>query len=247
MKSLAPTALGKLSKTQEENGNGRSRKLPFFLLRVLGRRGRGGWRSLEMLQKFALAFKTKTIEFFAEEEEEEEENQRVGVDLDTAEEVITGQRVVVIKPDNPSNANGAKKPPAASAAPLSAQQLQQLRHGLVSSLFAAVSSFHAAYLNLQVAHEPLNADGIVAADRAAVSHLQRLSDLRRGYHHLQKEPIAAAANGLALSSHLEAQVQENQSRLRKFETVFNRLQADIDRKAQAKHIYHMCPGCTMQK
>ncbi|MQL77878.1 hypothetical protein Taro_010283 [Colocasia esculenta] len=183
-----------------------------------------------MLQKFALAVKTKTIEFFAEEDEEEED-QRVGIDLDSAEEVITGQRVLVIKPDNPSSVNGSKKLLAAvPAAPVMAQQLHQLHHGLVSSIFAAVSSFHAAYLNLQVAHEPLNADGVVAADRAAVSQLQRLSDLRRGYHHLLKEPNSGAAQGLNLSSHVEAQVQENQSMLRKFETVFNRLQADIDRK-----------------
>uniref|UniRef100_A0A1D1Z269 GTPase obg n=1 Tax=Anthurium amnicola TaxID=1678845 RepID=A0A1D1Z269_9ARAE len=183
-----------------------------------------------MLHKFALAFKTKTIEFFAEEDDDEED--RLAADLDSAEEVITGQRVVVVKPDNPINGNGGKKPSPAIAvprAPVPSQHKHQLNHGLLPSLFATVSSFHAAYLNLQVAHEPFHPDGITAADRSAVSHLQRLSDLRRAYRHLHRDP-GDPAHGLLLSSYPEAQVQENQSTLRKFETVFNRLQSDIDKK-----------------
>ncbi|CAA6666814.1 unnamed protein product [Spirodela intermedia] len=170
-----------------------------------------------MLQKLALAVKSKTIEFFAEEDEEDEDRAG-GADLDSAEEVITGQRVVVIKPDSPiGRDNGGRNPSAPS-------------RGLISSVFATVSSFHAAYLNLQIAHEPFQPDAIAAADRAAVLHLQRLSDLRQAYHLLRQSPEGAAARGLAVSSQVQAQVQENQSMLRKFEAVFNRLQSDIDGK-----------------
>ncbi|PKA46490.1 hypothetical protein AXF42_Ash012623 [Apostasia shenzhenica] len=169
-----------------------------------------------MLQKFALAFKTKTIEFFAEEEEEEEEEDNASVaaaDLDPApEEVITGQRVVVLKPDPPPLSN----PDA-----------------LVSSLFAAVSSLRAAYLHLQTAHSPFDPNAIRTADRAIVSHLHRLSELKRAYYPDPQVPNVNAnpsPNPLSLSSHLELQVQENQSLLRAFENVVNPLQSDIDRK-----------------
>ncbi|CAA7403618.1 unnamed protein product [Spirodela intermedia] len=184
-----------------------------------------------MLQKLALAVKSKTIEFFAEEDEEDEDRAG-GADLDSAEEVITGQRVVVIKPDSPiGRDNGSRNPSAPrSAMPLLPKSPEQISRGLISSVFATVSSFHAAYLNLQIAHEPFQPDAIAAADRAAVLHLQRLSDLRQAYHLLRQSPEGAAARGLAVSSQVQAQVQENQSMLRKFEAVFNRLQSDIDGK-----------------
>ncbi|KAG9160161.1 hypothetical protein Leryth_024538 [Lithospermum erythrorhizon] len=52
----------------------------------------------EMFQKFALAFKTKTYELLTGEEEEE--NKDVFTLLDSAEEFIPHQKVVVIKPDS---------------------------------------------------------------------------------------------------------------------------------------------------
>ncbi|RZS09141.1 hypothetical protein BHM03_00040195, partial [Ensete ventricosum] len=162
-------------------------------------------RKREMLQKFALAFKTKTIEFFAEDEEvEEEEEEAVDLAADPGpEEVITGQRVVVLKPD-----------PAPRTDPQT----------LAAATLAAVSSFQAAYLHLQTAHSPFLPDALRSADRAAVSNLRRLSLLRRSYLCPGPNPP------LPLSSHLEAQVQENQNLLRGFEAVVDRLQSDIDRK-----------------
>lgn len=153
-----------------------------------------------MFHKFALAFKTKTIELFANDD----------VDGGTAPEeaVITGQRVVVIKPDQPP---GHIK-------------LQKL-HATVGALFATAASFKAAYHQLQAAHAPLDAAAAESADRAAVSHLARLSDFKRAY--VGKLPVA-------LPSQLEAEVQENQSLLRTFDMAVNRLQSEIDGKyAQA--------------
>jgi hypothetical protein len=53
-----------------------------------------------MLHKFALAFKTKTIEFFAEEKEDEDVNRFARSPLPSADGVLAGQRVVVLKPDS---------------------------------------------------------------------------------------------------------------------------------------------------
>ncbi|XP_008796842.2 protein GRAVITROPIC IN THE LIGHT 1 [Phoenix dactylifera] len=165
-----------------------------------------------MLQKFALAFKTKTIELFAEDEEEEEDRASISaaIDLDPApEEIITGQRVVVLKPD--------PLPPPPQLDP----------ETLILALFATLSSFRAAYLHLQTAHSPLLPDAVRSADRAAVSHLRRLSDLKDSYF---QNPNPSTRPVLPFSSHLQAQVLENQHLLRTFEAVVNRLQSDIDRK-----------------
>ncbi|XP_068651026.1 protein GRAVITROPIC IN THE LIGHT 1-like [Aristolochia californica] len=170
----------------------------------------------EMFQKFALAFKTKTSEFFAEEDEAAapaggaEEDDPIDLSLlDFSEEIITGQRVVVIKPDQP-------------------EKLQTLQT-LVSLLFATVSSFNASYLHLQTAHAPFDAESIQAADRTAVSHLQRLSQLKHFYQNYLKNPDCPNPN-IPLVSHLEAQVRENQSLLRTFGMMVDCSQSEIDRR-----------------
>ncbi|KAF5194885.1 Gravitropic in the light [Thalictrum thalictroides] len=173
----------------------------------------------EMFQKFALAFKTKTIEFFAEEDEEEVET-LIGEDfetlslLDSAEENITGQRVVVIKPDSTTTPTSIHLPQT-----------------LISSVFATISSFEASYVQLQTAHSPFNAENIESADRLVISHLQKLSDMKKWYKEFRKTacPNLLCPN-LSVGSHLEAQVQENQSLLRTLEMLVNRLQLEIDSK-----------------
>ncbi|KAA8520493.1 hypothetical protein F0562_014749 [Nyssa sinensis] len=98
----------------------------------------------------------------------------------------------------------------------------------MSSLFATISSFEASYLQLQTAHVPFDEDIIKTADRALVSYLQRLSDVRQLYRSFLENPNFNAE--FPIGSCLEAQVQENQSKLRTLETVVNRLQSDIDVK-----------------
>ncbi|OMP00630.1 hypothetical protein COLO4_12511 [Corchorus olitorius] len=180
----------------------------------------------EMFQKFALAFKTKTFEFFADEENNGGNNlsDSDGFSLlDSTEDFITDQKVVVIKPDPPPNSSSSVKK--------SFQRRTidtQMADSLISSVFAAVSSFESSYLLLQTSHVPFVEESVMAADRALVSHLQRLSDLKRFYRELRKNPNFE--DGLSLGSCLEAQVQENQSKLRTLETVSNRLQEEIDEK-----------------
>uniref|UniRef100_A0A0E0H4V0 Uncharacterized protein n=1 Tax=Oryza nivara TaxID=4536 RepID=A0A0E0H4V0_ORYNI len=176
-----------------------------------------------MLQKFALAFKTKTIEFFAEEEEDEDADGGVSAAAAAAAVgvgeggVLAGQRVVVLKPDtvqspNPSGGVGVGVVVGEAAA--------------VEAALATASSFQAAYLHLQAAHAPFLPDAAAAADAAAVSHLRRLSEVKR----LARDP---GVGGGALTAHLEAQVRENQALLRSFDAVVNRLQAALDGKDAA--------------
>ncbi|XP_042504120.1 protein GRAVITROPIC IN THE LIGHT 1-like [Macadamia integrifolia] len=191
----------------------------------------------EMFQKFAMAFKTKTIEFFAEEEDDDADTVSL---LDSPEEIITGQRVVVLKPDHLPKST----PPTQPQPPPSQQQEQQhLDHlnsngdlqnktfqALIPSLFASISSFEASYLQFQTAHAPFDADNIEAADRVAVSYLQKLSELKQSYRRFRKHPSTLNPPGFPIVSPLEAQVEENQSLLRSLELVVNRLRSDIDLK-----------------
>ncbi|KAH7519609.1 hypothetical protein FEM48_Zijuj08G0055100 [Ziziphus jujuba var. spinosa] len=199
----------------------------------------------EMFQKFALAFKAKTFEFFADEGVEDADGFSL---LDSAEEVITDQKVVVIKPDSAYNFSPPPQPTVVKpnsgetqfgkqeglgkTKSLSHTQISpintQLSQTLISSIFATVSSFEASYLQLQTAHVPFVEESIKAADRALVSHLQRLSELKRFFIDACRNPEVEP--GLPTGSCLEAQVQENQSKLRTLGTVSNRLQAEIDQK-----------------
>ncbi|KAK9910844.1 hypothetical protein M0R45_034783 [Rubus argutus] len=199
----------------------------------------------EMFQKFALAFKTKTFEFFAEEEEDPDSFAL----LDSAEEIITDQKVVVIKPDGAANHSSLEpqiiptnprlieaqvEEPEVSAITscLSRTQIRPINipmtQTLISSIFATVSSFEASYLQLQTAHVPFVEENVTAADRALVSHLQRLSEFKQFFRDFCKG--SDFGSDFAVGSCLEAQVQENQSKLRTLGTMSNRLQTEIDQK-----------------
>lgn len=209
----------------------------------------------EMFQKFALAFKTKTFEFFADDEEHDPSDSEGFALLDSTEDFITDQKVVVIKPDRPPNAlqqSPLKSPKFSAESSLTGTQVTkreqshnllpkptekkclvntQLTQTLISSIFATVSSFEASYLQLQTAHVPFVEENIKAADRALVSHLQRLSDSKQFYRDVCKNPdFIGTEEDSAIGSCLEHQVQENQSKLRTLETVSNRLQEEIDQK-----------------
>ncbi|XP_022964602.1 protein GRAVITROPIC IN THE LIGHT 1 [Cucurbita moschata] len=212
----------------------------------------------EMFQKFALAFKTKTFEFFADDDAADEPD---GFSLlDSAEEVITDQKVVVIKPDSAFDLFPSL--PSAVIKPLAPPNLKKLdpvpdylrtlnqaesevegggtekrRNGidntemiqtLVSSIFATISSFEASYIQLQTAHVPFVEEKVTAADRVLVSHLQQLSDFKRFYKDYRRNPDESTS--IPVGSCLEAQVQENQSKLRTLGTVSDRAQSEIDRK-----------------
>lgn len=188
----------------------------------------------ELFQKFALAFKAKTFELFTEDEGEDrpftyaaaaaEDSHDLSL-LDSAEEFITDQKVVVIKPDsafNPSPSMAGER--RIRHEPNDAQIAQTL----IPCLFATVSCFEASYLQLQAAHAPFDEEGIKAADRAILSHFNKWSDVKR-FHSNLRGGVDSNLD-LAIGSCSDLQVQENQSRLRALETVVNRLQSEIDSK-----------------
>ncbi|KAK9056260.1 hypothetical protein SSX86_027350 [Deinandra increscens subsp. villosa] len=186
----------------------------------------------DMFQKFAIAFKAKTFEFFTEEEEAESALNSAAVSaavsdnedgftlLESAEDFITDQKVIIIKPDFNSKS----------------QTQEDIIHPfdthfgnyLISSVFAVISSFEASYLQLQTSHVPFDEQGIVVNDKALVNQLQKLYDLRGLYIDSRKNPDFNP--NFTTGSCLEAQVNENQNKLRALETMFNRLQSDIDGK-----------------
>ncbi|PKI48718.1 protein GRAVITROPIC IN THE LIGHT 1 [Punica granatum] len=234
----------------------------------------------EMFQKFALAFKAKTFELFADEGGGVGELDLDGLSLlDSADEVITGQRVVVIKPDNLANSSldspqstlsapqvsdtletqlrlkegeatteapVKKREQSRDVSPVTLLQAAPLRRAktvselelralstqmsqiLITSVFATVSSFEASYLQLQTAHVPFDEEGIKSADKALVLSLQRLSAIKQFFREFCKNPELGL--DLPLGSCLEAQVQENQNKLRTLGMVSNRLQLEIDQK-----------------
>lgn len=209
----------------------------------------------EMFQKFAIAFKAKTFEFFADEDDHDHDHDPSDSEgftlLDSAEDFITDQKVVVIKPDRPHDVpqQSPSLIPKSSLTETQATEFEpscnlsskstvtnrlvntQLANTLISSIFATVSSFEASYLQLQTAHVPFVEENIKAADRALVSHLQRLSDFKQFYKDVCKNPdFIGAEEDLAIGSCLEHRVQENQSKLRTLEIVSNRLQEEIDAK-----------------
>ncbi|KAI3681555.1 hypothetical protein L6452_36354 [Arctium lappa] len=176
----------------------------------------------EMFQKFAIAFKAKTFELFAEEEESSaavSDNEDGFTLLDSTEDFITDQKVIIIKPDfKTQNQN------------VSIIQPFNTRFGnyLISSVFALISSFEASYLQLQTSHVPFDEQGIMVNDKSLVNQLQKLYDLRGLYIDSRKNPDFNL--DFTTRSCLEAQVNENQNKLRALETMFNRLQSDIDGK-----------------
>ncbi|KAL0848522.1 hypothetical protein Bca101_021769 [Brassica carinata] len=179
-----------------------------------------------MFQKLAMAVKAKTYEFFTEDD-----NPEGGFSLlDSTEDFITDQKVVVLKPDSPPPpVNDSKTETLLKPNPPQIRKLDtQIGSSLISSLFATVSSFEASYLQLQAAHAPFSEESVTSADRALVSNLQKLSDLKKFYrNHRQSLDLDS---GLSIGSPLESRVQENQSKLRALGTVSNRLQAEMDGK-----------------
>ncbi|TKY66345.1 IRK-interacting protein [Spatholobus suberectus] len=201
----------------------------------------------EMFQKFALAFKTKTFEFFSDENASPLDDSDGFSLLDSTEEIIPDQKVVVIKPDpDPSHNFSPGTPPPQSppqsptlqisppppefpepepetTPPLTEAQIRETTHALISSVFAAVSAFEASYFQLQSAHVPFVEEHVTNADRVLVSHLQRLSELK-------KFSCSPDPRGFPFGSCLEAEVSENQSKLRTLGTVSNRLQWELEQK-----------------
>lgn len=75
---------------------------------------------------------------------------------------------------------------------------------------------------------PFVEEHVTSADRVLVSHLQRLSELKNFYRDFRRSPEPRP--DFHIGSWLEAQVEENQSKLRTLGTVSNRLQSELEQK-----------------
>ncbi|KAI3800446.1 hypothetical protein L1987_28537 [Smallanthus sonchifolius] len=185
----------------------------------------------DMFQKFAIAFKAKTVEFFTEEEESAavSDNEDGFTLLDSTEDFIPDQKVIIIKPDlNSKSQTQSQSQNQNSSASIIQPFDTHFCNYLISSVFAVISSFEASYLQLQASHVPFDEEGIMINDKSLVNQLQKLYDLRGLYIDSRKNPDFNF--DFTTGSCLEAQVNENQNKLRALETMFNRLQSDIDGK-----------------
>ncbi|KAL5581158.1 hypothetical protein UlMin_013600 [Ulmus minor] len=150
----------------------------------------------EMFQKFALAFKAKTFEFFANEEAKDADGLSL---LDSAEEVITDQKVVVIKLDSAQNLSQLQQ--TDKKFNLNKTQLREEKRLEKNEVFEP---------------NPFVEDSIKAADRALVSHLQRLLEFKRFY--------------VDFCRNTEFDYDLPIGKLRTIGTISNRLQVEIDQK-----------------
>ncbi|KAG8391635.1 hypothetical protein BUALT_Bualt01G0207900 [Buddleja alternifolia] len=176
----------------------------------------------DMFQKFAVAFRTKTYELFAEDSESAADGDGDGDDallLDSAEELILDQKVVVIKPDSCSSPDDDSSP--------------RLPPALIPAIFATLSSFEASYLQFQAAHVPeIDEKALEVADKLIVSILQKLIEMKKLYKDAKRGELGLDCEfEFPAASFLDFQVQENQSKLRALETVVNSLQSQLDVKA----------------
>ncbi|KAL2892456.1 Protein GRAVITROPIC IN THE LIGHT 1 [Bienertia sinuspersici] len=169
-----------------------------------------------MFQKFAFSFKSKALEFFADESE------KTSLLDDSPEEFISDQKVVVVKPDPTQESAPIARKGKVSSNP-------QFNQTLITSIFASISSFEASYLQLQTAHVPsFDEEVLKSADESLVSHLQTLSEFKQLYKNYYQNPNFSVE--FSTGSCLEFQVNENQHKLRALKSVFNRLQSEIDVK-----------------
>ncbi|XP_060213470.1 protein GRAVITROPIC IN THE LIGHT 1 [Lycium barbarum] len=169
----------------------------------------------DMFTKFAHVVRTKTFELFNDDEENNntDTTNDVFTLLNSTEEFITDQKVVVIKPDF--------------------QKYPQLTNthftkSLISSLFATMSSFEASYLQLQTAHVPFDENALESADKVLVSVLQKLTEMKNLYKEFRRNPSCNI--DVLVGSELEFQVQEHQSKLRVLETMVNQLLSYMESK-----------------
>ncbi|KAJ9535069.1 hypothetical protein OSB04_un001859 [Centaurea solstitialis] len=105
--------------------------------------------------------------------------------LDSAEDFITDQKVIIIKPDFKTQCENA----SSNSSSIIIQPFNtHFGNYLISSVFAVISSFQASYLQLQTAHVPFDQEGIMVNDKSLVNQLQKLYDLRGLYIDSRKNP-----------------------------------------------------------
>ncbi|KAI3872232.1 hypothetical protein MKW98_011724 [Papaver atlanticum] len=102
---------------------------------------------------------------------------------------------------------------------------------LISKLFTNISSLKSAYIKLQAAHTPYDADKIEAADKLVISELKNLSELKHTYRDNNPKPVSVSPQ----DSRLVAEIQEQQSLLKTYEVMVKKFQSQIQTKDSEIH------------
>lgn len=108
----------------------------------------------------------------------------------------------------------------------STNQNPEAVEALVSKLFANISSLKSAYIELQAAHTPYDADKIQDADKLVISELKNLSELKHFYRENNPKPLCISPQ----DSRLAAEIQEQQSLLKTYEVMVKKFQSEIRNK-----------------
>ncbi|XAR56450.1 hypothetical protein NMG60_11036944 [Bertholletia excelsa] len=95
----------------------------------------------------------------------------------------------------------------------------------LAKLFACISTVKAAYVQLQFAQSPYDADGIQAADHMVVSELKNLSELKQCYIKKQFDELSP------VTAHLLAELQEQKSLLKTYEITGKNLDSQLKLKS----------------
>ncbi|WZY82400.1 hypothetical protein YC2023_028784 [Brassica napus] len=105
-------------------------------------------------------------------------------------------------------------------------QNPEAMEALISNLFGNISSLKSAYIQLQSAHTPYDPDKIQEADKAVISELKNLSELKHVYRENNPKPVCVSPK----DSRLAAEIQEQQSLLKTYEVMVKKFQSEIQNK-----------------
>ncbi|KAJ4906441.1 hypothetical protein Rs2_10099 [Raphanus sativus] len=108
----------------------------------------------------------------------------------------------------------------------SINQNPEAMEALISNLFGNISSLKSAYIQLQSAHTPYDPDKIQEADKAVISELKNLSELKHVYRENNPKPVCVSPK----DSRLAAEIQEQQSLLKTYEVMVKKFQSEIQNK-----------------
>ncbi|KZV29707.1 hypothetical protein F511_05801 [Dorcoceras hygrometricum] len=104
------------------------------------------------------------------------------------------------------------------------RQKKAVKEAFLAKLFASLSSFKAAYAQLQFSQFPYDAEGIQSADQIIVLELKNLSELKQSY--LKKQLNETSLE----SSLLLSEIQEQKSLLKTYEITSKKLDSHIKLK-----------------
>ncbi|XP_028123106.1 uncharacterized protein LOC114320182 [Camellia sinensis] len=98
-----------------------------------------------------------------------------------------------------------------------------------AKLFATISVVKAAYAELQMAQFPYNCEAIQSVDKAVVSELKSLSELKQSF--LKKQ----LGSSLPHVTMLLVEIQEQQSLMKMFDITMNKVRPELDTKESASN------------